>query len=79
LGYVPQWSELSAFLPDEWEELETLEGNETVLASALASTFSATLELAKSGQIDLRQEGLFGPIYLRPIVKTEAAAEKLGE
>jgi segregation and condensation protein A len=69
LGYMPNWSELSVFLPDEWEDLEEVQGNETVLASALASTFSATLEMAKSGQIELRQEGIFGPIYLRPAVK----------
>src|SRR5262249_44036155 len=69
MGYMPNWSELSVFLPDEWEDLEDITGNETVLTSALASTFSATLELAKSGQIELRQEGIFGPIYLRPAVK----------
>jgi segregation and condensation protein A len=69
MGYMPNWSELSVFLPDEWEDLEDVQGNGTVLASALASTFSATLEMAKSGQIELRQEGTFGPIYLRPAVK----------
>jgi len=33
--------------------------------SALASTFAATLELARSGRIELRQDRIFGPIYLR--------------
>jgi segregation and condensation protein A len=30
-----------------------------------ASTFSATLELVKEGRIDLRQDGAFGPLWLR--------------
>jgi segregation and condensation protein A len=33
--------------------------------SALASTFTAGLELAKQGKIELKQDGLFRPIYLR--------------
>jgi segregation and condensation protein A len=82
LGYIPNWSEISVFLPDEWEDLEEVEGNQTVLTSALASTFSATLELAKAGHIELRQEGVFGPIYLRPKAKietTEAPVETTTE
>ncbi len=66
LGYIPAWSELSVFLPEEWEDAVP-EGNaEVVLRSAMASTFAASLELVKQGEIDLRQEGTFGPIYLRP-------------
>lgn len=68
LGFIPAWSEISIFLPDEWEDVESETGgkDEVVLRSALASTFAASLELAKQGIIDLRQEGNFGPIYLRP-------------
>ncbi|HVY12406.1 MAG TPA: ScpA family protein [Alphaproteobacteria bacterium] len=73
LGYIPNWSELSVFLPDEWEDLQGVEGNETILASALASTFSASLELVRQGHIELRQEGVFGPIYLRPVPKSETS------
>ncbi len=75
LGFMPQWSELSVFMPDEWEDLtldsSTLDndpsGGNVVLRSAVASTFAASLELAKQGVVELRQDGNFGPIYLRPI------------
>ncbi len=58
LGHVPDWRELTSFLPEE------LRG-EIFLRSALAATFAATLELARSGCIELRQDRAFGPIYLR--------------
>jgi len=58
LGHVPDWRELTSFLPEE------LRG-ELFLRSALASTFAATLELARRGRIELRQDRTFGPIYLR--------------
>ena len=34
-------------------------------AMTLASTFAASLELARSGEVELRQGDAFGPIYLR--------------
>jgi segregation and condensation protein A len=34
--------------------------------SARASTFAASLELAREGRIELRQEKAFAPIWLRP-------------
>ena len=58
LGRVPDWRELSAFLPTE------LRG-EVFRRSAIAATFAATLELARNGRIELRQDRAFGPIYLR--------------
>ena len=36
-----------------------------LLRSATASTFTAGLELAKQGKLEIRQDGLFRPIYLR--------------
>jgi segregation and condensation protein A len=65
LGFMPQWAELSVFLPEEWEDMPE-GGEEVVLRSAFASTFAASLELVKQGQIELRQDGTFGAIYLRP-------------
>ncbi|HYE51160.1 MAG TPA: ScpA family protein [Azospirillaceae bacterium] len=59
LGRLPDWTRLSSFLPAGWR------GNGIRGRSALAATFVATLELAKSGQIEIRQEGAFQPIYLR--------------
>ncbi|HYD30741.1 MAG TPA: ScpA family protein [Azospirillaceae bacterium] len=59
LGRMPDWVTLSSFLPRNWSD-GTITGR-----SALAAHFLATLELAKSGQLEVRQEGAFGPIYLR--------------
>ena len=33
--------------------------------TVLASSFGATLEMAREGHIELRQEGPFEPIYMR--------------
>ena len=33
--------------------------------SSRASLFTATLEMAKQGHVDIRQDGLFKPIYIR--------------
>ena len=78
MGFMPQWSELSLFLPDEWEDLnlaDNASGGEVVLRSALASTFAASLELAKQGIVELRQDGSFGPIYMRPATNTQASEQ----
>ncbi len=53
------WTALQRFLPDGWR------GAPARKRSAMASTFAATLELAKQGQIDLRQSDTFAPIHLR--------------
>lgn len=58
VGQVPDWRELMAFLPDEL-------GGGALRKSALAATFAATLELAKAGRLELRQDRAFGPLYLR--------------
>jgi len=58
VGHVPEWRELSAFLPEE------LRGS-LFRRSALASTFAATLELVRSGRAELRQDRPFGPIFVR--------------
>ena len=58
VGQVPDWRELSAFLPEE------LRGG-VYRRSALAATFAATLELVRAGRIELRQDRAFGPLYLR--------------
>lgn len=76
LGFMPQWSELSLFMPEEWEDINLAQGDgssEVVLRSALASTFAASLELAKQGVIELRQDGSFGSIYVRPVLNNGGA------
>ena len=40
--------------------------------SAIASSFGATLEMARDGQVELRQDAPFAPIYVRG---SEAVAE----
>jgi len=34
--------------------------------TVLASSFGATLEMAREGRVEIRQEGPFAPIYMRP-------------
>jgi len=58
LGNIPEWADLSAFLPGD------LKGS-LIMKSALATTFAATLELVRQGQAELRQDGAFNPIYIR--------------
>ncbi|MGE5269057.1 MAG: segregation and condensation protein A [Thiohalocapsa sp.] len=68
IGALREWRELSAFLP-----VETRGG--VFRRSALAATFAATLELARGGHIELRQDRAFGPIYLRsPATPRDGAA-----
>ncbi len=54
----PEWETLARFVPPE-------QGDGTLRRSALASTLAASLELAREGRVELRQLGLYGPIYLR--------------
>lgn len=61
IGYAVDWSDLEVFLPESWR----LEPEKR--RSALASTFAATLELVKLGQVQIRQSESFAPILLRRI------------
>lgn len=56
IGMAVDWSRLDTFVPEAMEDLSR---------SALASTFSASLEMAKDGRLELRQLSTFGPIFLR--------------
>jgi segregation and condensation protein A len=58
LGRVPDWRELTRFLPAGVDA-------EQIRRSALAATFAAALELVREGRVELRQDRAFGPIYLR--------------
>jgi len=71
LGRVPDWRELARFLPGDLRD-------EAILRSALAATFAATLELARRGRIELRQDRAFGPIYLRSPASTLASGGNVG-
>ncbi len=58
LGHTPDWTTLSRFLPEGI-------GDELVMRSAIASTFAASLELARQGKLQLNQSQTFAPIYVR--------------
>ncbi|MGH1398652.1 MAG: segregation and condensation protein A [Alphaproteobacteria bacterium] len=64
LGKLPRkgahsvWTTLESFIPDGIKD--RLYGR-----SALASTFTVGLELAKQGKLEIKQDGLFRPIYMR--------------
>ncbi len=57
LGTRIDWTAIADFLPADSDDLYR--------RSALASTFLATLELARQGRIALRQDHAFGPIDIR--------------
>lgn len=58
VGSISDWTALDqyliAFIPEPSER-----------ATALASSFAASLELVREGQLEIRQEGVFQPIYMR--------------
>ena len=58
LGQVLDWTTLQAFLPPGLQR-------GLPRRAALAATFAASLELARTGRIELRQDGLFAPIFMR--------------
>ena len=58
LGEMPDWCRLERFLPAELR-------SGPLTRSALASMFAASLELARQGRAELRQDEAFGPLYLR--------------
>lgn len=60
LGQSVEWRTLSAFLPPN------LAGG-LKLRSAVASTFTASLEMVREGKARIRQDGQFGPIYLQGV------------
>ena len=53
------WTELSSYLPESWSFDKEKE------KSATASTFAASLELVKTGEIELKQDQMFAPIKIR--------------
>jgi segregation and condensation protein A len=61
LGEAPSASEWMAFAYC----LQELSGAHENGRTVLASSFGATLEMARDGHIELRQEGPFEPIYMR--------------
>ena len=62
LGAAAEWTELASFLPARSGQ-QSLDPR--LARSALASSFAATLELAKQRRLEMSQEAVFGPLMLR--------------
>lgn len=58
LGIIIDWSTLEAIMPEGFEQ-----GRKR--RTGLASTLSASLEMARDGLLELRQMAPFAPVYLR--------------
>ncbi|MEC8663968.1 MAG: ScpA family protein [Pseudomonadota bacterium] len=67
LGKLPRkgpwsvWTTLTSFIPEGVRD-------KLYVRSAMASCFTVGLELAKQGKVEIKQDGLFRPIYLRASV-----------
>ena len=59
LGVTLDWIQLEEFLPPQ--------ADPRLRRSALASSFVAALELARTGKAELAQDAIFGPLRLRRI------------
>jgi len=59
IGYAGDWTGLESYLPEGWQT------DPTKRRSATAANFAASLELAKQGQIEIRQGEMFSPIQIR--------------
>ena len=57
VGTAIDWTRLESFLPPDLDAPKA--------KSALASSFVAALELARQGRLEMQQDGIFAPIYLR--------------
>ena len=58
VGQLADWTALDAFLIDYL-------ANPEEKRTAIASSFAATLELVREGALEVRQQEVFAPIYLR--------------
>ncbi|MGB3278482.1 MAG: segregation/condensation protein A, partial [Pseudorhodobacter sp.] len=59
LGYAGQWTDLTSWMPAGWETSPQRR------RSATAAHFAAVLEMAKAGQLEIRQGETFAPIQVR--------------
>jgi len=57
IGTRLDWAELRSFLPET--------ADPQLRRSALASSFVAALELARQGRVEIRQEAVFAPLFVK--------------
>lgn len=75
LGNLPRsgphsvWTTLQSFIPEGIKD-------PLLLRSSVASTFTAGLEMAKQGKLEIRQDGPFRTIYLRTANREPGLVEK---
>ena len=67
IGDSAEWVTLDAYLADYLAEPEER-------ASILASSFSASLELVRQGEVEMRQTGVFAPLFVRRRYDTQTQA-----
>lgn len=68
VGRMKDWTALDQFL------IEYIAAPQE-RATAIASSFAASLELVREGKLEVRQDGAFAPIYLRGGPKADRLAE----
>jgi segregation and condensation protein A len=75
IGALDEWTALDRFLLRYMTDPEER-------ATAVASSFAATLELVREGRVEIRQQGAFTPIYMRtganPVTDEDIAAMEAG-
>ena len=59
IGFAGEWTDILSYLPEGWE------ADPEKRRSATASTFAASLELAKEGRVEIRQSETFAPIQIK--------------
>jgi segregation and condensation protein A len=59
IGFGGDWADLTSYLPKGWD------ASPTRRRAALAAHFAAVLEMAKQGQVSLRQAQVFDPIHIK--------------
>ena len=59
IGFTGDWTDIISYLPEDWLN------DPQKRKSATASTFAASLELAKEGKIEIRQGEVYAPIEIR--------------
>lgn len=78
LGNLPRsgphsvWATLQSFIPEGIKD-------PLLIRSTVASTFTAGLEMAKQGKLEIRQDGAFKTIYLRTTNREPGFVEKTQE
>jgi segregation and condensation protein A len=78
LGNLPRsgphsvWTTLQSFIPEGIKD-------PLLIRSTVASTFTAGLEMAKQGKLEIRQDGAFRTIYLRTADRAPGYVEKTQE